>query len=141
MDDAPVVRGGEGVGELRPDLEQSLQRQATLGDEAVERLPLDELHRQEVDAFGLLDGEDADDARVVESGERLGLPLEALPPLRVRGHLGRKDLEGHVAPQLRVGGTVDLAHSPGADPGRDAVVGERLADHRETAGRAIWPSS
>jgi len=32
-----------------------------------------------------------------------GLALEALQPLRARGHLGGQDLEGHVAPELRVG--------------------------------------
>ena len=59
------------------------------GMSAVERLALDELHGQEVDAVGFLDGVDGDDAGVVEGGERLRLAPEALEPLRARGHLGR----------------------------------------------------
>ena len=59
-------------------------RQPALGDEPVERLALDELHGQEVDAVGFLDRVDGDDAGVVERGERLRLALEALEPLRAR---------------------------------------------------------
>ena len=70
-----------------------------------------------------------DDARVIEGGEGLRLAPEALQPLRARGHLGRQHLERHVAPELRVGGAVDLAHPAGADRGGDPVVRERLADH------------
>ena len=103
-----------------------------LGDHAVEGLALDELHGEEVDAVRLLDRVDGDDAGVVEGGEGLGLALEALEPLRVGGHLGRQHLEGHVAPELRVGRAVHLAHPAGADRGGDAVVGERC----DRSGRA-----
>ena len=54
-----------------------------------------------------------------EAGEAVGVLRE----------LGGEHLEGHVPPELRVGGAVDLAHAAGADRGRDPVVGERLADH------------
>ena len=87
MDDALVVGGGESLGERRRDLEDPLDRHPALGDELVERLPLDELHGQEVDAVGLLDGVDGDDPGVVEGGEGLRLALEALEPLRAGGHL------------------------------------------------------
>ena len=135
MDDALLVGGGEGVGERGGDLEDLGSGEPALGDDAVEGLALDELHGEEVDAVRLLDRVDGDDPGVVEGGEGLGLALEALEPLRVGGHLGRQDLEGHLAPELRVGRTVHLAHATGADGGGDAVVGERLADQR----RRHWP--
>jgi hypothetical protein len=55
VDDALLVGGGERVGERGRDLEQPLEREPALGDDAVEGLSLDELHGQEVDAVGFLD--------------------------------------------------------------------------------------
>ena len=82
VDDALVVGGRQRFGQCRADRHEAVDRHPALGDELVERLALDELHRQEVDAVGLLDGVDGDDARVIERGEGLGLALEALEPLR-----------------------------------------------------------
>jgi hypothetical protein len=73
---------------------------------------------------------------VVESGDRAGLALEALEPLRARRHLGRQHLEGHVAAELGVGGAVDLAHPADADRGGDAVMGEAAAD--QGGGSVLW---
>jgi len=70
--------GGQGVRERHGDPEKLLDGEPALGDELIERLALDEPHREEVDAVRLLDGVDADDSRVVEGGERLRLALEAL---------------------------------------------------------------
>ena len=134
MDDALVVRGGQSVGEAGGDVEESLERHAAFGYRPVERLAFDELHREEVDAVRLLDRVHAHDAGVVEGRESLGLALEALQALRVRGHLGRQHLEGDLAPELRVGGAVDLPHPAGADRGGDAVVRERAADHSRHSG-------
>ena len=66
-----VVRGGERVGHGLGDLKNPVERQPTVGYHAIERLPFDELHRQEVHALGFLDREDGDDVRVIERGERL----------------------------------------------------------------------
>ena len=43
----------------RGDLEDALDRQAAFGDQPIERLPLDQLHREEVDAVGFFDRVDA----------------------------------------------------------------------------------
>jgi len=91
---------------------------------------LDELHGQEVDAFRLFDRVDGHDAGVVEGGERFCLTPESLEPLRARGHPGGQHLEGHVAPELRVGGAVDLTPPARADRGGNAVVRQLLADQR-----------
>jgi rhamnogalacturonan endolyase len=45
------------------------------------------------------------------------------------GLLGLEFLEGHVATELGVGCTVDLAHPTGANRGGDSVVCECAADH------------
>ena len=49
-------------------------------------------------------------------------------PLGIVRYLGGEHLERDLAPELRVGGTVDLTHAAGADRGGDPVVRERLAD-------------
>ena len=49
VDDALVVGGGQCLGERRGDLDDPLDRHPTLGDEAVERFALDQLHREEGD--------------------------------------------------------------------------------------------
>jgi len=92
-------------------------------------LTVDELHGEEVDPVRLLDGVDGDDPGVVEGGERLGLPLEALEALRTRGHLGRQHLEGDPSPKLQILGQIDLSHTAFSDQLENSVVRERASDH------------
>ncbi len=82
------------------DLEDPVDVHPTLGDEVIEGLPFDELHRQEMHAVGLLDRVHADHSGVVERGQHGGLATEAIQPLRVGGHFGRQDLEGDIPPSL-----------------------------------------
>ena len=128
MDDSLLVGSGQGVGERHGDVEEPTGEETAFGDEEVEGLSLDELHRQEVDAVRLLDREHADDAGVVEGGQRPGLALESVEPLGIGRHLRRQHLEGHVAQELRVGGPVDLTHPARADGRGDPVVTEAAAD-------------
>ena len=78
----------------------------------------------------LVDRVDGADAGVVQLGGGLGLALEALEGGRVPGHLRGEELEGHAASEPRVLRLVDDAHAPAAQPRRDPVVRDRLADHR-----------
>jgi len=128
VDDALLVGRGEGLGNDRGVLDDPLDGQSTLGNEAVQCLPLHELHCQEVDAVGLFDREDGDDVRVVERGEGLGLALEAREPIGVARHVGGQHLERHLAPELRVDGAIHLAHAACPDGSGNPVVGEGLAD-------------
>ena len=64
----------------------------------------------------------------LSDGQKLRLAAEAGQPLGILRHLGGEHLEGDLAPELRVGGAVHLAHAAGAERGGDAVVRERLAD-------------
>ena len=57
----------------------------------------------------------------------LRLALEAREPIGVRGEGLGQQLQRDLAPELRVGRAVDLAHAAGADCGGDAVVRERVA--------------
>ena len=129
VDDALLVGGLERLGDLGRDLQGLVDRELAPLQPLGEVLAFDELQRQEGRALGLLESVDRGDVRVVEGGEKLGLPLEPGQPLGILGDLARQDLDGHVAVEVRVGGAVDLAHAPGAQRRRDAIVRESSTDH------------
>ena len=54
---------------------------------------------------------DGDDVRRVERGDRLGLHPEAGDEVGVAAVLGAQDLDGDVAAELAVGGSVDRGHA------------------------------
>ena len=66
-----------------------------------------------------LEAVDVGDVRVVERGEQLRLALEAGEALRVGGEGRGQDLDRDLAPELRVGGAIDLAHAAFAELGGD----------------------
>ena len=82
MDDALLVRGGEGVGDLRPELHHLVERQRALLQAIRERFALEQLHHQEVRVALVPDVEQRADVGVVERGDRLRLALEALAGAR-----------------------------------------------------------
>ncbi len=65
MDDAGAVRGDERLGELRTEPHDVGRRQG-IGPDIAERLPLDELHDEEIAAVLLVEIVDGGDVRVVE---------------------------------------------------------------------------
>ncbi len=127
MDDAPVVRLLEGLGDLPGDLQGLVDGHAAPLQPLGEVLARDELEDQERLAVGLLEAVDGRDLRMVEGGEELRLAPEASQPLGVLPDLGGQDLDRHLAAQLRVGGPVHLAHTPGAQWGEDSIRTEGLA--------------
>ncbi len=111
MHDAFLMRCRESVAQRTGNLDDSLDWEPACWDKAVEWLPFDELHRQEVNAIRFLHRVDCDDVRMVELGEGLRLTTKAREPLRIVCHLGGQHLEGHVAAEFRVGGAIHLAHA------------------------------
>ncbi len=55
MNDAFVVSGSEGLGERRGDVEDAVGREPARRNQPVERLAIDQLHREKVDAVRFLD--------------------------------------------------------------------------------------
>ena len=68
MDDAGGVGGGEGAGDLDTVFEDFGEREAAAGDEGVEGLAFDLLHRDEVSGVVGGDVVDGDDVGVIEGG-------------------------------------------------------------------------
>ena len=69
-----------------------------------ERLALEMLHHQEVDAVLAADVVERADVRVVQRGDRAGLALEAFADVGIAGERGREDLDGDRAIEARVAG-------------------------------------
>jgi hypothetical protein len=88
-----------------------------------------------VDTFGFLDGVDVNDVGMVESGESLGLALEAGQPVGVRGEVGRQDLERHLAVQGRIPGPIHLSHATRPELVEDLVALESPTDHGDSS---LW---
>ena len=78
VDDALRVRGVEGVCNLDPEIERDFERERPVVDAVLQRLAVEELHRDERLALGLADVVDRADVRVVERRGRARLALEAL---------------------------------------------------------------
>ena len=70
--------------------------------------------------------EDAD-VGMFQVGDGLRFALEALLRFRVRGRVGRQDLDGHGPIEPRVAGLVDLAHPARAGELEDLVGSETRA--------------
>ena len=98
VDDAFGVSSRQRLGNGSANLEDPVDVHPTLVDEAIEGLPFDQLHGQEMHAVELLHRVHADHSGVVEGRQHGGLPAEAIQPLRVGGHLRRQNLQCNVAP-------------------------------------------
>jgi hypothetical protein len=130
VDDPLPVGGFERLRQRQRDLDQPAQRQPARLDEPGQRLPLDQLHGQEVQPLVLFDRIDGDDARVVERRDRARLALEPLQVLQLRGARRGEDLERDLALEETVLGTVDVTHAAGAELLQESVVFDLTVEHR-----------
>ena len=67
MNDAAVVRRRHGIDERDRQLEEAIDRKTTRFDQLIERLAVDQLESDEVEAVRFLDRMNGDDVRVVDS--------------------------------------------------------------------------
>ena len=112
MDDPPRVGRGDAPGDLLDELDGAHPVGRALGEEFLERRPLDELHDQVELAVLLARVVDRHRIRVGDLRRRLRLAPEALA-----GDLGERpgvpeDLERHLPPELRVPRPEDLRRRP-----------------------------
>ena len=100
-------------------------------DQLLERLAAHQLHHHQqaiVVAKQLVDGRDVG---MVDLGERHRLGAEAAHEI-VFDQLGADRLDRHLAIERFVDTAIDDAHAAAADLVEDAVLAQRLADHRES---------
>ena len=121
MDHPALVRRLDAGGDLNGHVDRFIERQRAAPQPCGERLALDELERQVGGAVDRLQAVDSCDVRVGERREQPRLALEAREPLGVLRELRRQRLDGHVTPQPRVTGAIDLAHAARAERNTDLV--------------------
>ena len=122
------------LGDLDGALERLLQRQRPLLQPLGEGLALQVLHHQVVDTVFLAHVVERADVGVGQTGNGLGLPLEALPENGVGGKLGGEDLQGDGAVQAGVLRPVDFAHPPAPMGPRISNAPSRRPDSRGIVG-------
>ena len=100
MRDVLPMGRGKRVSQRNRDVEEPIQRQRHQVGITCSSVALDQLHRHEPNAVGLLDGEDRDDVRVVERRHGVRFPFEAAEPLGVGSNRVAQDLDCDVAAEL-----------------------------------------
>ena len=115
------MRGIQSARKLNEYFNRFGHRQGTAFNHVRERLPVHQLHDEEVDAIRLLNIVNCADVRMIESRKRPRFPLESPQILCVRRDFGGKHLDRHVAAEFGVAGAVHLAHPAAAERAEDPI--------------------
>src|SRR3954465_12867616 len=102
MDDAALMGGVEGIGDLRRDRERFFERKWAGLEPFGERRPFDELEDQGARIADVLDSVDRADVGMIQWGKRPGLAIEARSSIEVQQPGGRQHLDRDIAIELRV---------------------------------------
>ena len=130
MDDPARVGGIERVGDLNGDRHDAGNLQRSLLHEVTQRLAFHELHGDERQSvLGLADVVDDADVRMIERRSGLGLGQEPLPAVRIVRQIRRQELDRRLPVEPCVFRQEHFPHPARAEPGGDAVVANRVADH------------
>jgi hypothetical protein len=122
----------------RPEREHLGHGQRALLQAARQRLAVDELHHQVVDAVLATDVVQRADVGMTQLRDGARLAVEAGAGLGRLGQVRRQHLHGHIAAQARVAGAVDLAHAAGAERGDDLVRTEHGAGSQHRVPCPSW---
>jgi hypothetical protein len=76
-----------------------------------QRYPFHQFQHQKRHALEGFQAVDRPDVRMIQRGQNLRLSLEARQTRRIALELTGQNLDGHLAPELGVGCTIDLAHA------------------------------
>ena len=122
--DAAAVRGIERSGDLGAEGEHLVDGQRPFPQPVGERLALEVLHDQEVDAVLVSHVEEGADVGVLEARDRLGLALQPLLELGAVRQVRGQHLDRDRALEPGVAGAVHLAHAAGAGGLFDSIRAE-----------------
>ena len=115
------MRARERLRQGRRVLQRLGERQRPAGQPGAERLAVEVLHDEELEAVLLPDVVERADVRMVEPRDGAGLALEALAPIGLRRRVRRQDLDRDRAADAGVDRAVDVAHAPTAEQDADFV--------------------
>ena len=136
MDNADRVRGLERLADLLHNVDGSFRGKLfLLLNQRAEIAPFDELHGDELDAFGIAQIEDAHDILVRDLAGEQEFLLEAGENGRVGGELGADEFESNGAVEFAVAGFVDGSHAAFAQQVQDFVAAaENVSDLQDCGG-------
>ena len=121
MRDLLLMRRLERVGERDRQFQEPRNGQAGGGNQRIECLALDQLHREELETVGLFSRIDRDDVRVIEGSDSTGFAREAFMSRTVTRHLGGEDFERNITTESRIVSSIDFTHSACSERTRDLV--------------------
>jgi hypothetical protein len=93
------------------------------------RLPVHQLHDEQLAPNDGFQGVDLSDVRVIERGEKLGLPFKAGQTVGIPRELLGKELHRHIAPENRISRSVHLSHPARAELLDSLVMANSPANH------------
>jgi len=129
MDDPLVVSRLKRRRDLLRDFQGILDRHGASTQPCRKVFAIDEFHHERADGdaavIDVFDAVQLRDMGMVQRCECLRFAHETLQPLGVPGKLRAQKLQRDIAIEPRVVGTIDLAHTSGADGSDDAIRPER----------------
>ncbi len=131
VDDRFRVRRVKGVRHLEAILRDSLDLQWPPGNAVLERLPLKDLHNNEVLAFVLVHVVNCADVRMIQGAGGPRFALKAFDRMSVLGKLFREEFQGDVAAKFNIFRLVHHSHAASAQFVHDAVMGNGPPNHRK----------
>src|SRR6266545_2148617 len=107
-----------------------------------QRLALDQLQDERSQSVALLDAVDRADVRMIQRREEACLALEAREAIRIGSERCGQDLDGDIAPKLRIARPIHFAHAACPERAHDFVRPELRtgAKHHMNPTRAEGPA-
>ena len=134
MDDALLMCGLQGLGDLCCDGERLVNGNSALHDTVGECWALDQLHHKGRRSRGALDSVDRRDVGMIQRSERFRLTVESGQTFGIPCHGFRQHLDGHLTREVGVRRSIHFAHSALADQGGD-LVGAEAGAKRQSHGK------
>ena len=143
MHDPAIVGGREAARQLPRPFERFSRRHGATVEPLAKRLAFEQLHDGMRDAVGGADVVERKDVGMVDRRNRARFALEACERVRVGGESTRQNLDGDVAAEPRVVGSVHLSHAAGANRRDNLVRAEARANEAGSwgHGQIIAPGS
>jgi hypothetical protein len=141
MHDTDGMRGGEPFSQLQRKIDSLVDGGRAAFDALAQFLAIDEFHDEKANVGGVFETVDTGDVGVLQSGERSRFAIETRQSLGVSGHLGGEDLDGDIATELAVAGTIYLTHAAFAERAGDFIVRQGITDQGTTFALSfeMWP--
>ena len=124
VDDPFGVRFGEGVCDLRGQIDRATAIERPTGDHGLQRLARNEFEHQKDVSLLFTDLVERGDVGMGQRGGRACFTDEPLAPLGNVGHVSGEHLDGDRPPQARVAGAIDFAHPARPDAVEDFVLSQ-----------------